>query len=446
MNLRFGAIIDTPQFNNLRRYPEALPANQQNWDVRTVSPTAEGAAPLGWVKQAPDSPIDVKFFKGKRGDNVIVYSPNATYIGLPGSKIVLPDTEVIMPGERLAGKVNEVRIPEEVTEVQTVTNQAMLLGGGLSSRFEPLSGETTGLPKPAVPLLDDESIARNTILHLKAHGFTKIIVHTFYLREQLKEALKNIDGVELVYFDDPEASGSAGGLYNGLKNGMVDAKKPILIIAGDAVTNGDLSALVNAHARNQSAVTIGVQKVADEDVDQFGIIQTTDPSGVGSGEIVSFLEKPSLAQAGPNRLGSTGIYVLSPEVYPEFLAHGDEFLGESRKPTNPRLYDYGMNFMPNWLKRGTASAEKITQGIHMWAEILKGYWNDVGNPVDYLKTLADIAAGKLGATMAQRLNTQNYKDGVMFWPNTKNKAVADGAVLDGNVIVATKPPSKPTNN
>lgn len=437
-SVRFGKIIDNDKFINRPQFQTPLTGSQQQWVSRTVFDQGEDAQPLAYVKQAADSPVDVAFFKGKRGNNAIVTTPNATYIALPGSTLSFPDTTVVLPGEKLAGKLaSAAPDPGDVTP-QTITPQAMLLCGGLSSRFEPVSGETTNLPKPAVPILDDESIAKNIINHLKAHGFKKVIVHTYYLREQVKKALESVEGIEIQYLDDPQASGSAGGLYKALKQGLVDKTKPILILAGDAVTNGNLSDLVRAHNQHDSSVTIGVQQVADEDVNQFGIIQTDDPSGRASGEILSFLEKPSLEDAGPNRLGSTGIYVLSPKSYETFMSLGNEILdAEQHTPLEKRIYDYGMNFLPTWLKNKMEYALSHN-GKHMWAERLKGYWNDVGNPIDYLKTIRDIAEGKLGPALAARLNAVNFQDGVMFWKGTKEKAQADQAQLDGNIIVAQK--------
>jgi NDP-sugar pyrophosphorylase family protein len=439
MPVQFGAIINNPAFRNETQFPTPLPEGQRHWEVRTVYPQgAEQNQPLAYVKQDPASPADVFFFKGKRGDNVIVKTPELVYIGLPGSKIELNDTVMVMPGAPLTGKVDEVFIPSKPTEPQQITKQAMVLCGGLSTRFEPVSGPTTGQAKPSVPLIDDECIARNTIEHLKAHGFNRIIIHTFYLRDKVKEAMRGVEGVELVFLDDPEASGSAGGLYKALKQDMVDRTQPILIIAGDAVTNGDLSELIETHARQQAGVTIGVQQVADEDVNQFGIIQTTDPSGVGSGEIVSFLEKPSLEQAGPNRLGSTGIYVISPEAFDTFLAKGDEFLAEPRDPAKTPVYDYGMHFLPFW--RGLKEqGTRIVDGAHMFAQVLRGYWNDVGNPVDYVRTIRDIAEGKLGPELAERMRANTFKDGIVFWPQTQTIVSQSGATLEGNVIVAPKP-------
>jgi NDP-sugar pyrophosphorylase family protein len=435
ISLRFGKIIDNPKFINKPDYSGILLPSQDLWETRTVFDQGQDKTPLATVKQAKDSEVDVSFFQGKRGNNVVVKTPNATYIALPGCKLVFPDTEIDLPGEKLVGKLNSSAPDTGDTTPQTITKQAMLLCGGLSSRFEPVSGPNTNLPKPAVEILEDESIAKNIINHLKAHGFTKVIVHTFYLREQVKKALESVEGVEIQYLDDPHASGSAGGLFKALKNGMVDKNQDILILAGDAVTNGNLSDLVRAHKANDSSVTIGVQQVGDEDVNQFGIIQTDDPSGVGSGEIISFLEKPSLADAGPNRLGSTGIYVLSPKSYETFLKLGEDILdAEQDTPIEKRIYDYGMNFLPTWLKNKLEHA-LTSNGKHMWAERLKGYWNDVGNPIDYLRTIRDMAEGKMGAETAARAQ-QCFQDGVMLWKGAAAKAQSDAVQVEGNVIVA----------
>lgn len=393
------------------------------------------------IRQNPQSKERITVFKGKLGYNTIVSSSDKTtsYIGLPGSKIELPDAKVEMPGERLSGK-KTCPLPQPISSPQQITNQVILLCGGLSSRFAPISGEeATNLPKPAVPLTQDESIARNIAHHVKQHGFTRIFVHTYYLQEAMKKALEGIEGVELVYLDGSEAPGSAGVLYRALTQGKVDETKPMLVIAGDAVTNGDLSALAEAHQKQGSSVTIGVQKVDDEDVDKFGIIRTTDPSGAGSGEILQFLEKPTLEQAGSNRLGSTGIYLLSPDTYGFIQEMGENILEQPRKPGQASpLFDFGLHFLPAWLKLGKEKRGANKPGISMLAEILKGYWNDAGNAKDYLQTLKDIAQGVLGREMAEK--ALPVRNGAIFWPGSEKSARQDKAHLEGNIVAVTRFP------
>jgi NDP-sugar pyrophosphorylase family protein len=80
-----------------------------------------------------------------------------------------------------------------------------------------------------------------------------------------------------------------------------------------------------------------------------------------------------------------------------------------------------------------------TKGAHMWAEVLNGYWHDVGKPMEYMEVIHDIAEGRLGPDMQKKLLENNYDKGVMYWPETQEKAQADRAVLRGSVVVANRP-------
>ncbi len=434
MMIRFGKIIDNPVFDNRPGFLGQLEPREADWDTRTVG--VKGSKDFATVKQARNSQVDVEFHNGKKAQTAIVTTPNARYIVLEGGRLQLPDTVVELQGDTFSGKIDQVKVPApQEIHPQTATPQAFLLTAGVGSRFEPVSGDITDLPKPAVPLIGRESIARNIVKLLQAHGMNDVLVHTFYKRLQVHKSLAGIPTVR--FMDDPEAPGSAGALYKALKANLIDTTKPVVIIAGDAVTNGDLSQLVRKHVETGAGVTIGVQEVSDEDVPNFGIIQTDNPTGKDSGEIQSFLEKPSLQQAGKNRLGSTGIYVISPEVYPTIIACGDVIFNDTSRPKKDRIYDFGMHFLPMWLQLGKFKAKQPGKS-HMYAEVMPGYWNDAGNPIDYLRTVNDIARGLMGRSLASRLK-RFYENGVLFWEGTKAKAKLDGAKVSGNVIVTKKP-------
>ncbi len=428
--------------------PRLLESNsaRPGWKQSSLLSMEPGKEPIGRVQQAPDAATDVQFFQGKGGFAAIVTTNDLSYIALPGSHLELADTILDLPGQPIEPSVRTTgkTIYDEHFKPQTVTNQAMILGAGLATRFEPVSGDITGFSKPGVPLVGEDSVIVGIAKHLKRHGFNRIVVNTFYMPDSIKQQLTTrVPGVEFVFIDEEKPSGTAGGLTRALKEGKIDRRKPILIMQGDAVADVDLSLLVNTHARQKARATIGVQKVADEDVNKFGIVETDRADTDGdSGRITSFLEKPTLEQAGDSRLGSTGIYVLSPSVYGRFEHIGQQKLGQGK------IFDYAQDFFPALL-RGTRLeqawnrfADALIPGhrkrVNLWAQKLGGYWSDVGNPAQLIQTVKDAYTGLVNMELPANVSDY-FENGVIYWPGTKAKAESAGAKVEGNVIVAQKP-------
>lgn len=420
------------------------------WRQSALLSMEPGKEPVARVQQAPGAATDVQFFQGKGGFAAIVSTNDLSFIALPGSHIELSDTILDLPGSPIGFSPKEVSklVYDENFKPQTVTNQAMILGAGLATRFEPVSGDTTGFSKPGVPLVGEDSVIVAIAKHLKRHGFNRIVVNTYYKREPLKQQLReHVPGVEFVFIDEEKPSGTAGGLARALKEGKIDRRKPILIMQGDAVTDVDLSLLVNTHARQKARATIGVQMVSDDEISKVGIVQTDRAGNDGeSGRITSFLEKPTLAQAGDSRLGSTGMYVLSPEVFGRFERMSDQ------KIKQDKIFDYAQDFFPALL-RGTRAeniwnrfADAVIPGhrnrTNLWAQQLGGYWSDVGNPTQFIQAVKDAYAGRLDIALPANVR-DFFENGVIYWPGAKTKAEAAGAKVEGNVIVARKPESNP---
>lgn len=413
----------------------ALDMNIQAEDSRekTIIQTTPDGQVLGWARQSENPKHLVRFFQGKGGFCAVVTNETLVYFGLPGSRITLPDTEVELPGEPIPGKPADLVYSLSQTPPQTVTRQAMILGAGLATRFEPVSGDTTGYPKPGVPLAGEDSVIVTIAKHLQRHGFTRLLVNTFYKPECLKTQLATISGMDVQYIDEAAPSGTAGGLLKAFQQDLVDTTQPIFIIQGDAVTDADLSFLLNTHQDRHAAVTIGGQIVPDRDVDKFGIIET-DGAGTDrqSGNITSFKEKPSLAEAGPSRFANAGFYTLAPEIFPLFVETGE------RQLAGGKLYDYANDLFPAVLSAiGSKRIRENKTGEPMpfWAQAVGGYWSDIGNPTQYIEALRDIYAGRLQIDLPA--NTVDFYDnGIAYWPGAKALAIQDHALLQGNVIVA----------
>lgn len=422
--------------------PQSRPGE---WSQHMVLPMDNDTWQRALVKQAPDATTDVKLFQGKGGFAAIVTTDDLTFVALPGSRIQLADTMVNLPGQLIQPSTHPVSkvLYDENFQPQQVTRQAMILGAGLATRFEPVSGDATGYSKPSVPLIGEDSVIVAIARHLKKHGFNRILVNTFYKPDQIKQQLTSlVPGVEFVFIDEEKPSGTAGGLARALREGKVNRREPILIMQGDAVTDADLSLLVNTHAQQKARATIGVQQVSDENVPKVAILKTDRAGSDGeSGRITHYVEKPSLEEAGDSRMGSIGFYVLSPEIFGRF-----ERMGHAKAKADEE-FDYAKNFFPALLEGNRLDKLKTRlaswlpggqTGVNMWAQQLGGYWSDVGNPAQYIQTVKDILAGRVNMPLPANM-TEYFEDGVIYWPGARAKARAAGTQVEGNVIVAETP-------
>lgn len=424
------------------------PAAEQD-TVRILDRSTEALVAL--VHQAPDSAYTLELYEGKGGVTAIVSDPQGLrYFALPGAKISLPGLTLEMPGETIRANPHTQRQGVERHQVQSITRQAMILGAGLATRFEPISGDNTQYAKPSVPLVGERSVIRCIAEAIARDQFTQVFINTYYKPESLKASLAPLEQSDITYIDESAPSGTAGGLRKILEapeyRSQWDVGLPMLIVQGDAVTDVNFSALMASHLANKAAVTIGCQVVRDEDVPKFGIIETdrSDEDGQ-SGSIVGFMEKPSLAEAGPHRLGSTGFYIFAPEAYPIVTQVYRAKLEAAQKAARAKgdpvpdevLLDFAMDLFPEILRQAQAGEIRNAQGeaMSLYAQVVEGYWCDIGNPAQYLETVHEVYAGKVDVEMPQQPELF-YHQGIIYWPGAKALAQEHGAVLSGNVVVA----------
>jgi len=406
---------------------------------------AKADARLGEVHQSENSAYDIEIFWGKGGLMAMVSSPlGIKYFVLPGGSLEVQGTFVQLDGELLKSNSDKVRVQHNSNRpAQKHSIQASILGAGLATRFERISGDSTDYSKPAVPVIGTRSVIECIANGLAAHGYTKLIVNTYFKPVSLKQCLSRSLAEEVLYIDESEPSGTAGGLRKMLTESeyadLLDRNQSLLIVQGDSVTDADFSALMEAHIANKALVTIGCQPVADKDVDKFGII-VTDQSGEDkqSGRISGFQEKPKLAEA-KSRLGNTGFYIFSPqafplikEIYQQLLQQAQEKAKANQEPIPTEVpMDFAMDIFPAILKRVQENPELGA----FWAQAVTGYWSDIGNPSQYVETVHDIYAGKVNFPLPEPL-VNYYRDGVIFWEGAAALADQENATLKGNVVVA----------
>ena len=294
--------------------------------------------------------------------------------------------------------------------------KAVLMAGGSGTRLRPL---TCDLPKPMVPIVN-KPIIEHIVNLLKRHDFEDIYVTLYYLPQAIQAHLKDGKdlGVNISYaLEEEKPLGTAGCV----KNIEQHLDETFLIISGDALTDFDLSKVIEFHKAKGSKATIVMTRV--ENPLEFGVVITDE-----EGRVQRFLEKPSSSEVFSDTI-NTGIYVIEPELL-ELLPANEES-------------DFSKDLFPEILRRG----------LPMYGYIMEsGYWGDVGSLTTYREAQLDALTSSVKVEMPYTEKEPGVwiGEGVEIEPSVsiqspavighncyigKNVRITAGTVLGDNVIV-----------
>lgn len=271
--------------------------------------------------------------------------------------------------------------------------KAMVLAAGLGTRLKPI---TFGIPKPMVPVIDRPAMAHLLTL-VQKHGFTDAVANLHYFPDTIRDYFGDGSafGVNLEYNFEEELLGTAGGV-RAVSASLTEGGEPFLIISGDALTDVNLTALIERHKQAGGIATLTVKKV--DDTREYGVVLHDS-----EGRITGFQEKPAPEEALSD-LGNCGIYVFSPEIFDYF-------------PDTP-FVDWAQDVFPVLL------ANDVPFYIHEIAE----YWNDVGS-------LSELRSGTFDAlTGALDLGIEGTGGAETVYSATTG-ALDQAALVDGPVWV-----------
>lgn len=238
--------------------------------------------------------------------------------------------------------------------------RAMILAAGLGTRLKPI---TFTIPKPMVPVIDRPCMAHLLSL-LSKHGFAEAIANLHYYPDTIRSYFGDGSsfGVRLEYNHESVLMGTAGGV-RAVQDYLTEDGEPFLIISGDALTDVDLTALVERHKSAGGIATLTVKRVSD--TREYGVVLHDS-----DGRITGFQEKPEPEDALSD-LGNCGIYVFEPEIFDHFPE--SEFV------------DWANDVFPALL------AAEVPFHIHETDD----YWNDVGSLRELREGTFDALTGAL---------------------------------------------------
>jgi mannose-1-phosphate guanylyltransferase / phosphomannomutase len=259
------------------------------------------------------------------------------------------------------------------------------MAGGEGTRLRPM---TANQPKPMLPVAN-RPILEHVLRLLKRHGFEETIVTVQFLAALVRNYFGDGEefGMSLQYATEEMPLGTAGSVRNA-EDALRD--EPFLVISGDALTDMDLTALVNFHKEKGALVTVGLARMPNPL--EFGIVITQE-----DGRVQRFLEKPTWGQVFSDTV-NTGLYVMEPEVLAEVPP------GETA--------DWSGDVFPRLLERGAP----------LYGYISDGYWEDVGTHESYMKAQADVLARRVQTDIA------GFEVSPGVW-------VAEGAEVDTDAVL-----------
>jgi len=242
----------------------------------------------------------------------------------------------------------------------------MVMAAGLGTRLRPLTYE---IAKPLVPVAN-RPVMEHILLLLRRHGFGPVIANLHWFGDAIRDRFGDGSrlGIDLTYSREDELLGTAGGVRN-----VADffGDEPFLVMAADALTDIDLSALRAAHEANDGIATLAVKRVSE--VSEFGVVITDS-----AGRVQGFQEKPEPAEALSD-LASCMIYVLDREIFDYF-------------PSKPAV-DFAREVFPALLEND----------VPFYVHRIDAYWNDVGSLPEYLRGNLDAVEGTVEVEPAGEL-------------------------------------------
>ncbi len=234
--------------------------------------------------------------------------------------------------------------------------QAVIMAGGEGTRLRPL---TSLRPKPMVPIVN-QPVMEHIIGLVRHHGIDSVVATLAFLPKVIQDYFGDGEewGIKIAYALEETPLGTAGSVKNA--ESLLE-RETFLVISGDALTDFDLTEVIEFHRKKGGAVTIALKSVPDPL--EYGVVITAE-----DGRIERFLEKPTWGQVFSDTI-NTGIYVVEPwvlDLVPKDVS-----------------FDFSADLFPLLMEQGHA----------LYGCVLDGYWCDIGSRETYVQAHRDILNG-----------------------------------------------------
>lgn len=280
--------------------------------------------------------------------------------------------------------------------------RAMVLAAGLGTRLRPI---TYAIPKPMVPVLN-RPVMEHSVRLLARHGLREAIANLYWFPETIEGHFGDGSdfGIELSYSREAQLLGTAGGVRN-VAEFLGDS---FLVVAGDALTDIDFTAMREFHESHDGLVTLATKRVSN--TDEYGVVIAGE-----DGRIQGFQEKPDPAEALSD-LANTCIYMFRREVFDFFPEPGSSKAARADDP--PGFTDWAMDVFPALLEND----------VPFYSHEIDAYWNDIGN-------IEELRQGNLDAlhgAVEVEPGAPEVSDGI------RSASSLEGVEVEGPVLIGSE--------
>lgn len=288
-----------------------------------------------------------------------------------------------------------------------MVQKAMIMAAGVGSRLDPL---TQDVPKPLVPIAN-RPVMDILFERLLEIGIKDVIANTHYKAEQIIERYKDHKaGINFSHIHEETLSGTAGGVKK--CQFFFDEGEDFLVLSADGLSNADLKAGIESHKKSGAIVTMGIKKIALEEIPHFGVVVTDD-----KGFVKEFQEKPKIKDAKSDCI-NTGIYIFNYKIF-DYI------------PANT-FYDFAKNVFPDLLSKE----------IKINTFMVNEYWSDIGTIDQYFQSTQDLFNNLCTFNHSDIIITPKGSyvvgEGCYLAPNTLffgNNTIGKNCIIGKNVVI-----------
>jgi len=151
------------------------------------------------------------------------------------------------------------------------------------------------------------------IWHLAQHGFNQVAINLHFMPDMIRDYFGDGSrfGVKLIYSDEPELLGTAGGVKKMAE--FLGAEEAFLVHYGDVLTDQDFTAMLHFHRERMALATLLLhQRVRSNSVVSLD----------KEGRIIGFLERPTeeTRRGVQSPWVNSGICICDPQFLDEIPA------------------------------------------------------------------------------------------------------------------------------
>ena len=269
--------------------------------------------------------------------------------------------------------------------MQTV-KKAIIPAAGLGTRFLPA---TKAQPKEMLPIVDKPTL-QYIIEEAVASGIKEILIITgrnkksiedhfdksveleleleHKGKQDLLEMVRNISNMINIHYIRQKEPNGLGHAIHCAKSFIGD--EPFAVMLGDDVVDAEkpcLKQLIEAYEEYHTTI-LGVQQVANEDVDKYGIVEGKYIEN-GIYKVKDLIEKPDIETA-PSNIAILGRYIITPEIF--------DILENTKPGKNGEI-------------QLTDGLKALCKNQAMYAYVFEGKRYDVGDKLGFLEATVDFA-------------------------------------------------------